>query len=270
VPQHGSKIGVYLAKYDSAAGTTLWSQGFGNGAQDQLAGGVAASASGGVVVVGSYKNAVDFGGGEIPNQGTHFGIFVAAYDGEGQHQWSHGFSNTASDQLAEDVVIDAAGNVVVVGSVLGTVSVGGDDLSAPTRRHVLVAKYDSAGNHLWSHAFGSGTADSTARSVAVDAGGNVIVAGRFGGTVAFGETPLTSLGTTQDAFVMTLSPDGAHLCSFGYGNDTETTYAEGVAADGNGDLRIVGHFLDPVDFGSGTVLPTELGKYAIYLLRYQR
>ena len=269
VPAFGAKWAVYLAKYDSSAGTTLWSQGFGNAAQDQLPGGVAASSTGNVAVVGSYKGTVDFGGGNIANQGAGNGIFVAAYDGNGNHQWSAGFSNTAGDQLAENVAIDAAGNVIVVGSVLGTISVGGSALSAPTARHVLVAKYDSAGNHLWSHAYGDAVNASTARAVSVDPSGNVLVAGRFQGTVNFGGTPLTSLGSTQDAFVLKLSADGVHICSFGYGNGSQITYAEGIAADTHGDLRLVGQYRDAVDFGSGSATASMGAKFDLYLLRYQ-
>ena len=47
--------------------------------------------------------------------------------------------------------------------------------------------------HLWSKRFGDGD-DQHARSVAVDASGNVIVTGYFYGTIDFGGGALTSAG----------------------------------------------------------------------------
>jgi hypothetical protein len=53
-----------------------------------------------------------------------------------------------------------------------------------------------AGEHLWSQRFGGGSYDE-AYAVAVDAAGNVIVAGELLGTVDFGGGALTSVGGTD-------------------------------------------------------------------------
>ena len=60
------------------------------------------------------------------------------------------------------------------------------------------------GKHLWSKRFGdAGT--QAANAIAADASGNVIVAGRFEGTVDFGGGALTSAGLS-DIFIVKFKP----------------------------------------------------------------
>jgi hypothetical protein len=79
--------------------------------------------------------------------------------------------------------------------------------------------------------------------------GNVLVAGRFEGTIDFGGGPLASLGV-GDVFVAKLDTDGGHLWSKRFGNASDEA-AAGVATDSAGNVLVAGHFDGAIDFGGG-------------------
>jgi hypothetical protein len=104
--------------------------------------GVAADASGNVIVTGFFEGAADFGGDTLICAGGE-DIFVAKYDASGAHQWSQRLGSTAGDQgLA--VAVDGSGDVIVTGRFEGTVDFGGGDLTSAGGSDIFVAKYSDA------------------------------------------------------------------------------------------------------------------------------
>lgn len=164
-----------------------------------------------------------------------------------KHLWSHRFGD-GDAQFGKALAVDASGNVVVAGYFEGTVDFGGGELTSAGSADVFVAKFDSAGAHLWSKRFGDGNFQS-ANAVAVDASGNVIVTGSFSGTIDFGGGALTSAGNF-DIFVAKFGSDGTHIWSKRFGDwDNQEPYA--VAVDAAGNVIITGYFESYVDFGGG-------------------
>lgn len=113
-------------------------------------------------------------------------------------------------------------------------------------------------NNNWARAFyGSlGTENDIGQAVAVDRQGNVVVAGKFQGTVDFGGGPLTSAGQF-DIFLAKFSASGTHLWSkrFGNGNgDWNGDRANCVAVDSSDNIIVGGGFQGNVDFGGGQVV----------------
>jgi hypothetical protein len=119
--------------------------------------------------------------------------------------------------------------------------------------------------HIWSQHFGD-TNDQEVASVAVDSSGNVIVTGRFEGTVDFGGGPLTSAGQT-DVYVAKFGPSGNHLWSQHFGDDTFQTAVD-VAVDTSGNVIVTGYFYGTINLG-GQVL-TSAGENDIYLAKFDR
>ncbi len=240
---------VTIAHADARASVThLWSQHFGD-AIAQFSRSVTTDGSGNVIVVGFFRGTVNFGGGNLTSAGG-FDIFVAKFNGAGVHQWSQRFGD-ASDQRAFSVKTGLGGDIFVTGSFSGTVNFGGGDLTSMGSNDIWVARFTWDGSHKWSQRFGDASAQE-AYSLATDAGGNVIIAGAFDGTVNFGGGNRTSAGL-KDIFVAKFDQDGAHLWSKRFG-DANDNVAESVATDPFGYVIVAGDFYGTVNFGGSDLV----------------
>ncbi len=238
---------VFLAKYN-AGGAHVWSKRFGSTSNE---GGntVAIDASGNVIASGYFTGTVDFGGGNLISLGG-IDVFLAMYNSAGTHVWSQRFGGTSSD-TGRGLAIDSTGDIVVVGSFAGTANFGGANLVSAGGGDVFLAKYTSAGAHVWSQRQG-GTSTDDATDIAVDASDEVLMTGHFGATTNLGGASLVSAGAF-DAFLARYSTGGAHEWSqrFG-GTSNEFSYTIDVSAAG--DIAIAGSFVGSADFGGGNLV----------------
>ena len=115
---------------------------------------------------------------------------------------------------------------------------------------------------LWSQRFGS-TGQDMGMATAVDALGNLYVAGYFSGTVDFGGGPLTSAGT-DDIFVARYNSMGVHQWSQRFGS-TGSDEAYGISVDAGSIVCVTGYFSNTVDFGGGSLV--SAGGSDIFVLR---
>src|SRR5262249_16671923 len=95
---------------------------------------------GGVVVTGLIRSATDFGGGTL-NPAGQADIFIARFDANGTHAWSHGFGGSASES-GNGVDVDQAGAVVMAGDFPTPTHFGGDSLTSAGASDVFVAKFE--------------------------------------------------------------------------------------------------------------------------------
>ncbi|MBW2523280.1 MAG: hypothetical protein JRI23_03855 [Deltaproteobacteria bacterium] len=233
---------IFLAKFDSS-GNHLWSKDFGD-ANLETGNGVATDGSSNVILTGRFNGTVDFGGGDFVANSTS--CFLAKYDSAGNHVWSNWFPSSVGNGVATD----AAGNIVIAGSLSGSADFGGGTLVPVGSSDGFVAKFDSGGNHLWSKSFGA-TVHTEPKAVAVDGSGNVAITGRYEGTVDFGGGVLSG-GFGDEIFLVEYDAAGNHRWSkrFGGVNDEQ---GNGVATDSAGNVVVTGMFRDDVDFGGGTL-----------------
>src|SRR5205814_121514 len=131
------------------------------------------------------------------------------------------------------IAADRSGNVAVVGDFQGTIDFGNGPVISAGGYDAFVAKYDSHGTLLWTRRLGA-LGDDSARAVAIDSQGNIIVVGNFVSSVDFGGTTLTSVPDPfqrvwSDIFVPKYTPSGALLWArrFG-GNQPDSGDAVGV------------------------------------------
>jgi hypothetical protein len=223
----GGVFDAFLAKYDST-GALAWTRQLGSD-QPDISYGISADSHGNVFITGTTGG--DLGG---PTVGAN-GSFIAKYDATGARQWTRQFS-AAGAVYSSGVATDGLGNAYVTGLVYGNLggpSAGDDD--------AFVAKYDAAGNLVWTRQFGSATSD-WALGVAVGAAGKVYIAG-----YTYGNLGGPNAGVF-DAFVAKLSPipgdfdddgdvDGADFVAW----QTNFPRANGATlemgdADGDGDV----------------------------------
>ncbi len=233
-----------------------WTRQFGTFAND-YATNIAVDASGNVYVAGKTV-------GALPEQSSSgdWDVFVRKYDSSGSELWTRQFGTSTNDH-ATDVAVDASGNVYAAGytggALPGQSSSGSDD--------AFVRKYDGSGNELWTKQFGTSTYDY-AESVAVDASGNVYVAGLTSGAL-----PGQTSSGGGDAFVRKYDGSGSEIWTKQFGTSTYDeaydvavdtfdnvyvvgqTYGAlpGQTSSGDGDAFLV-KFVQPTPVG-GTALP---------------
>jgi hypothetical protein len=92
-------------------------------------------------------------------------------------------------------------------------------------------------------------------AIAVDARGDVYVAGSFTGTAKFGATSLVSAGES-DMFVVKYAPTGTVLWAKRYGNAGQDDLTPAMAVDAAGNVFLGGTLYHTIDFGGGT-MPLE-------------
>jgi hypothetical protein len=256
----GSGGDTFVAKFD-AAGTHVWSKRFG-GTDYDIGHGVAVDGSNDVIATGSFRASIEFGGGVLTAAGAAHDIYVAKFDATGNHVWSKSFGD-ASAQAAYGVAVDGSGNAIVTGFFDSSVNFGGGVLTSAGGQDVFVAKFNAAGNHLWSKGFGDAD-DQSASGVVVDGSGNVIALGYFYSSMDFGGGALNSAGGS-DAYIAKFDASGNHVWSKRFGNaSSDDVY--GGAVDGSGNVIVTGTFHDTVDFGGGAL--TSAGDGDIYLAKF--
>jgi hypothetical protein len=169
----------------------------------------------------------------------------------------------ANTEYINDIAVDAAGNIHIVGQFNGTVNLGGANLVSAGLDDIFIAKYDAQGTHLWSQKFGSTSLDA-ARSVAVAPSGRIYVTGGFVGSMSFGGAVLNPLGGA-DIFLAMYEPSGAHVWSVRYGN-TLNDQGACVAATSTTTGYLTGSFSGLVNFGLGNL--GSAGSEDIFLLKF--
>ncbi|HKO52281.1 MAG TPA: SBBP repeat-containing protein [Polyangiaceae bacterium] len=208
---------AFVRKFD-VSGNVLWTQQFGSDAGD-AANAIAADLAGNIYVAGSsFGSMAGTIAGEGPNVGGR-NCFIRKLDAKGNLLWARQFGSSGED-VVYAVAVEPAGSLYVAGYTLTTPGSSGGSVDA------FVRKFDGAGNVLWDFPFGTG-ADDLAHSVAVDAAGDVYVAGRTSGSLR-GEN-----AGAYDAFVRKLDSTGNVLWTnqFGTGRDDDA-YSLALAPDG--------------------------------------
>ncbi len=234
---------VFVAKLD-ASGNHVFSSGFGS-AGAELGYAVTTDRAGNILLTGHLGGSADFGGGTLT--GTSGDAFLVKLDPGGAHLWSRHYGE-AKPQNGGDIVTDAAGNIYFLGSFQGIIDFGGGPLESAGINDVFLAKLDGAGEHIWSKRFGD-FENQNGKYAALDAAGNLTIAGSFESTIDLGGTTLTSIGET-DGFVAKLDASGSHLWSRHFGGPGDE-YSTALTTDLTGNVLVVSNSSGGIDFGGG-------------------
>lgn len=173
-------------------------------------------------------------------------------------------------QIAED----GGGNIYETGNFWATVdfdpSASVLNLTSAGLTDVFFCKLDASGSLVWAKSFG-GSAFEDGENIALDAGNNIYVAGKFNSTADFDPDAntfnLTSLGM-EDAFIAKYANNGDFIWAFQLGN-TGADYVQGLV-ESNGYLYATGYFQGTVDFDPDTTAIYNLtasGPDAAFILK---
>ncbi|MFT3769974.1 MAG: hypothetical protein QM820_31485 [Minicystis sp.] len=153
------------------------------------------------------------------------------------------------------VGVDAAGGIILGGTLTGTLNLGGGQLSSAGGEDVAVARLDGAGNHLWSKRFGDG-GDQNLGSIATDGQNQVVAVGTFSGDLGLGAT--LAGAPFGSAFIASFDMLGNLAWRKGV-VDSGKSSARGVTVALGGAPVVTGGFSGNPDFGGGPVLPAPGG-----------
>jgi hypothetical protein len=254
---------VFIAAFDKDGNAEwLWTAG---GIDSDGVNSIAATPDGGWVIGGSFTDSLDIVAGaktaSIKSKGRTDALLIKLAAG-GDTEWVKQFGGSYDDTIMH-LAVDANSNVFVQGIFKDVADWGGEPLKAGggSDNDVVLAKYDTNGDHLWSKRFGNAF-NEVAGGVAVDPAGNVTMAGSFEnkGSISFGDKDdHVSLGEA-DVFVARFAGDGKLQWAKTYGGD-RIDVAYDLAVDPSGNSIVTGWFEGTVDFGKGgTVSSKNLNK----------
>ena len=264
-PMNATGYDGIVAKFDPG-GNLLWSRVLG-GAGNQWGQRAVVDSQGNVIVAGQMDAATDFGAPcpVVATPGSGYDVFVAKLAADDGHCiWAEGFGGPGL-QWTTDVAIDGHDHVFIVGESAGNVKFGVEpEVVNAGGVDIFIAKLDSQGAVLWSKGIGDAS-NQTALGVAASAQGDLVVAGQFEGSVDFSGSSALQAAGAQDAFVVKLTDDGAHVWSRSFGG-LGVDVAYGVAVESGGDVLITGRFQGQIDFG-GTPFDSIGGSYDMFVVK---
>ncbi len=190
---------AFLAKYSPSAGAWLWARG-GGGQGPDFVSDVELDAEGNAYLTGIFTGTAVFDGAPlVAGSGSFFeqAYLLAKYDSDGTAQWIISSAGTGFF-AGHDLDVDADGNVYLLATFDGAVTVGGTPLTSAGFDNIYIAKFDTNGLNEWA-VHSPGTMYHIAGGIAVDSIGNLYTTGWFLGDITFDETVLQA--TTTNAFV---------------------------------------------------------------------
>ena len=219
-------------------------------------------------------------------QSSFNNIFLTKYNSTGAYQWTKTLDvSEGSYASSGGVKTDSSGNVIITGSLYGTVSlpgINGFNVALPTPINVnpntmfgdsnssfkpsitstnstsFLVKFDGNGDTQWSNTADSGTGSIYTTNLSIDSNDNTYITGSFEGTVNF---------TTSDQFTSQNSTSFIakynSSCNFQSLIYTDTTNGRsdgfGTTVDKNGNIYMSGTFNGEVGFNyNGTDPGTDI------------
>ncbi len=259
---------AFLAKFDRD-GTCLWAKflspaaGIGNS--------LIVDSAGYVYIAGAMTGPINYQVDGVPYTITTSGsdIFVCKTDKDGNFRWIktiEGTGTSASTETGLAIAQDAAANIYVSGSFVGTADFNPDGTAVThttnptTAADAYIMKLDSSGDFKWVKTFGGDKADAAA-GLTTDRAGNVYATGDFSGTTDFSSgsnapdaTVTTPFANAANIYVLKLNTLGdfvwvkTMVSSAPHGSSK----GQGIGIDVFGNVYTTGYFCGRVDFNPGT------------------
>ena len=255
----GDRIGFALGAYDRSRPLVidpllLDHSTYLGGAAADTGEGVAVDAFGAAYLVGntSSSNAtfnVTAGAPQGNNQSGSGDVFVSKFAVGGGFLIYSTYLGGDNAESAEDIAVDSAGAAYVTGFTVGTtfdVTAGAHDPSQNGSTDAFVTKLSSAGDQFEYSTFLGGTGSETGEGIAVDADGDVYVAGETNSTdfPVEGQVEADGGDGANDAFVTKLSPDATaaddDIAYSTYVGGSASDIARSVAVDASEAAYVVG------------------------------
>ena len=247
----------YLGRFDATCAPRWIHVLPGAGTDGNVFTALSANGSGEVVLFGLDRGGGDLGGGPLP---AELGVIFAKYDALGTLRWGKKFVNVP--EFGTPALLDS-GDVFVGGTLVGTIDLGGGSLAGPPQGSgMLMARFDSNGNHMWSQTFAPGPQAPNPNNGGVPfqpghavrsllpVGADVVVVGSFNGylDVGGGTLPTGELSPPpwDSTLVMKRDGSGGHLWSRSF----RGLPRQAAKTPGGGIVYVANLGVATVDFGA--------------------
>lgn len=235
----------FAAKF-SPSGTLIWGTYYGGTLHD-VCYGLALDASNNVYLTGTCTSTsliATTGAFQTTIGGGTTDAFVAKLNSTGSALlWGTYLGGSLAD-AGMGLTVDANGNVYVAGYTVSTSGITTTGSYQPTYAgggyDAFLAKFNSSGQRVWGTYYG-GSGDDFFRGIAMDANGNILVAGDATSTsgIATAGSYQSTLAGGREAILVKFNQSGQRLWGTYYGGALEDI-AWPVEVDANGNLYIVG------------------------------
>ncbi len=217
----------------------------------------ARNSSGSLITVGTFKDKIDFGNGQILYSSGGEDMFLAIYNSSGVCQKAVGAIGLGNDG-ANSVSVDSSNNIYVTGYFNVTCDFGNGNylVAGGDASDVFVVKYNSSGVCQWAQKITGDTNGSEGLSVFAY-GSLIYVTGTVGAP------------TRQNLFVAQFDANtgtmlwGTIPSCTGNAQGTSIVYSSATAA------AVTGYFSGTINFGGGNSI-TSNGGYDIFIAQYDK
>jgi hypothetical protein len=251
-------IGMLICNHSQSQTLTFeWAKKIGSSTGYDLGNAAAVDAHGNLYAAGNFEGTVDFDPGpavaNLTTVGSSREVFIQKWGPAGNYLWAKRVGGP-DIAWADDLVLDAANNVYVMGTFGGTSDFdpgpGVFNLTAINGgASIFFLKLDVNGNFVWARSLDN-EATGGCRSIAVDSVGNLFAVGRWFGTVDFDMGPSTVNRTSAgsaDMYVMKLNSNGNFAWVKTIGG-TGSDYWTMADLDSGSNVYMIGSFSGMVDF----------------------
>jgi Beta-propeller repeat len=250
--QIGFELGAYDPSLPLVIDPVLTYSTYLGGSEDDRGLGIAVDGEGNTYVTGVTQSA------NFPQSGSNTGtggedVFVSKLNPAGSALIYSAYLGGSAADVARALVVDAAGNVYVLGGTRSTnfpASPGAFQTTLRGASDVFVLKLNPVGNQLEYSTYLGGTREEgfEGGGLAVNAAGQVFVTG-VTDSPDFPTSRVTFQrsfgGGTSDAFVSKLASDGARLVYSTYLGGFDLDQGRGIAVDGADRIYVTGRTRSP-------------------------
>jgi hypothetical protein len=245
---------VFVARFN-ADGTLAWAKRAG-GTGSEYGTNIATLSDGSSYVTGKIESSAVFGPGEgnattLVSAGSD-DIFVARYNANGTLSWAKR-AGGASQDLAGGIDTLSDGSCLLASffesatTIYGPGELGQTTLTSAGIFDVCLARYNANGTLAWAKHVVAGPSFDEAADLAAFSDGSCVIGGFFRDTAVFGpgdpnQTMLTSITSTNDAFVARFAADGSLQWARQSGGSAHGDIVRAISALPDGSCAAGGSF----------------------------
>ncbi|MEO6037514.1 MAG: SdrD B-like domain-containing protein, partial [Saprospiraceae bacterium] len=226
---------------------------------------------------------------------SHPNVFLARYNGVTDSWWGFAIGGNNDEQL-NDLEIDSDGNIIIIGSAIGSIEFNPNGASVPVNSDdpfIYTAKYDPNGILIWVDIINDANVGEKDKGLGLTVDkltNDIFICGEFYGhpevftksqsslspSVSLGITTLSVLGSTGTPFAAKLFSSGAPGWAIGIQNTAKTSSGAAWDIDWEGDYvylsgTVIESNTDEVEYGPlNSSLNTRKSGVRNYLVKYNK